>query len=744
MSAPSASTTPTPPTPTSPTTTHFRACNLCEAICGLAIEHDGAKVVSIRGDKEDGFSRGHICPKALALKDVHEDPDRLRTPVRREGDRFVEVSWEEAFADIGARLRKVRREHGKDAIGFCQGNPVLHNYGASIYAQTMLPWALGTKNRFSSTSVDNLPRMLVSRWMYGNQAVIGVPDLDRTSYFLVLGANPMASNGSLMTAPDLPHRLKALRERGGRLVVVDPRRTETAAVADEHHFIRPGRDALFLLALLQTIFAERLERVERATVRLHGVDKVRALVAAWTPERVAPLTGIDADDIRRIARDFARASSAVCYGRMGVSVQAFGALAIWLIDVLNLVTGHMDRPGGSMYTTPAVDLVGIATRIGQPGSFDAYRSRVRGLPEFNGELPIVTLAEEIETRGPGQVRALVITAHNPVLSAPNGRRLDEALAGLDFMVAIDIYVNETTRHAHYILPSTTALEHDHYDMALHAFGVRNTSRWNPALFTPAAGTLHDWEIYLRLCAELVDGGGVAGGLARRLVLRAGRTLTPRRIVDLLLRIGPHRLSVARLERAPHGVDLGALEPRLAKLLATESGDVDLAPAALVADVPRLAAQAAEWAAVAAAGGATGTGANGALELIGRRDLRSNNSWMHNSLRLVKGKERCTLYMHPKDAAARGLTHGQEVELRGAAGAIAAPLEVTDAVMPGIVSLPHGWGHGRERVQLGVARRHPGISVNDVTDVHAIDAVCGTAVLNGVAVEVVAAEVVAAR
>jgi anaerobic selenocysteine-containing dehydrogenase len=718
--------TTSPPPPT--TQTHFRACNLCEAICGLAIEHEGGKIVSIRGDKDDGFSRGHICPKALALKDVYEDPDRLRKPVRREGDRFVEVSWEEAFADIGARLRQVRREHGKDAVGFCQGNPVLHNYGASIYAQSFLPWALGTKNRFSSASVDNLPRMLVSRWMYGNQAVIGVPDLDRTSYFLVLGANPMASNGSLMTAPDLPRRLKALRERGGRLVVIDPRRTETAAVADEHHFIRPGRDALFLLALLQTIFAERLERLERATVRLHGVEEVRALVAAWTPERVAPLTGIAAEDIRRVARDFARATQAVCYGRMGVSVQEFGALAVWLIDVLNLVTGHMDCPGGAMFTTPAVDLVGLATKIGQPGSFDAFRSRVRGLPEFNGELPIVTLAEEIETPGAGQVRALVITAHNPVLSAPNGRRLDEALAGLDFMVAVDIYVNETTRHAHYILPPTTALEHDHYDLALHAFGIRNTSRWNEALFAPPAGALHDWEIYLKLCAELVD-EGAAGGLARRLVLRAGKTLTPRRIVDLLLRLGPHPLTVAKLERAPHGVDLGALEPRLATLLATESGDVELAPAPLLADLPRLEARAAAWSAA---------GASGTLELIGRRDLRSNNSWMHNSLRLVKGKERCTLYMHPKDAAARGLAQGQEVELRGAAGAIAAPLEVTDAVMPGIVSLPHGWGHGRERVQLAVAQRHPGISVNDVNDVNAIDPVCGTAVLNGVAVEVVAA------
>jgi len=716
------------------THTHFRACNLCEAICGLAIEHEDGKIVAIRGDREDPFSRGHICPKALALKDVYEDPDRLRRPVRREGDKFVEVSWEEAFADIGARLRKVRQQHGKDAVGFCQGNPVLHNYGASIYAQTLLPWALGTRNRFSSCSVDNLPRMLVSRWMYGNQAVIGVPDIDRTHYFLVLGANPMASNGSLMTAPDLPKRLKALRERGGKLVVIDPRRTETADVADEHQFIRPGRDALFLLGMLHTIFAERLERTEHATLRVEGLERVRALAAEWTPERVAGLTGIAAADVRRIAREFAGAPSAVCYGRMGVSVQEFGALAIWLIDVINLVTGNLDRVGGPMFTTPAVDLVGLATRIGQPGSFDAFRSRVRGLPEFNGELPIVTLCEEIETPGPGQVRALVITAHNPVLSAPNGRRLDRALEGLELIVAVDIYVNETTRHADYILPPTTALEHEHYDIALHAFGVRNTARWNEALFEPAPGALHDWQIFLRLCAELVD-DGPAGKLLKKTVLAAGKRMTPRRIVDLLLRLGPYPLTVEKLEASPHGVDLGALEPRLARLLNTESGAIELAPEPVVADLPRLRARAQEWSAAQR---------DGRLELIGRRDLRSNNSWMHNSLRLVKGPLRCTLYMHPGDAAARGLVQGQKVAVRTEAGAIEVPLEVTDAVMPGVVSLPHGWGHGRERVQLGVAARHPGTSVNDVTDVHRIDPVCGTAVLNGVAVEVVtASEAVAA-
>ncbi|MDP3152270.1 MAG: molybdopterin-dependent oxidoreductase [Archangium sp.] len=691
---------------------HYRACNLCEAICGLAIEHEDGKILGIRGDRDDPFSRGHICPKAVALKDVYEDPDRLRHPVRRDGDRFVEVSWEEAFTDIGQRLRAIRAEHGNDSVALSQGNPVLHNYGASIYAQTLLPWALGTRNRFSSTSVDNLPRMLVSRWMYGNQAILPVPDLDRTSHFLILGANPMASNGSVMTAPDLPKRLKALRERGGKIIVLDPRRTETANVADEHHFIRPGTDALFLLGFLNTLFTEGLVRLRRNTVPLAGVEALRALVLEFTPERVAAPTGISANDTRRLARDFAAAPSAVCYGRMGVSAQEFGLLATWLIDVINVVTGNLDREGGPMFTSPAVDLVAIARHAGQPGSFDAFRSRVRDLPEFNGELPISTMADELETEGAGQVRALLITAHNPVLSAPNGRRLDRALSKLELMVAVDLYVNETTRHAHYILPSTTTLEHDHYDLALHAVGIRNTTRWNGALFEPAKGLLHDWQIFLRLIAE------ITGGVAGRAMLAVGNRLTPRTIVDLLLRAGPTKFTVKKLEALPHGVDLGPLVPRLKALGTTV---IELTPEVMLRDVARLRASMSRGQA--------------SLSLIGRRDLRSNNSWMHNSQRLVKGRPRCVLYMHPDDAAPRGLENGETVAVRSRVGEVRVVLEVTDAVMPGVVSLPHGWGHDRPGVKLGVAQAHSGVSANDLTDEELVDQSCGTAVLNGVSVEV---------
>ncbi|MBL8915903.1 MAG: molybdopterin-dependent oxidoreductase [Archangium sp.] len=706
--------------------THYRACNLCEAICGLVIEHENGQVKSIRGDKDDPFSRGHLCPKALALGDVHHDVDRLRAPLKKVDGKFVEVSWEEAFTDIGARMRAIRRQHGADAIGFTQGNPVLHNLGASIYCQTILPWALGTRSRFSSVSVDNLPRMVVSRWMYGNQTVIAVPDLDRSQFFLVLGANPLASNGSLMTAPDLAKRLKALRARGGKLIIIDPRRTETADVADEHHFIRPGRDALFLLGIVHTLFAEGLTKPEKLAVAVRGVDTVKTLAAKWSPERVAPLTGIDAETTKRLARSLATVEGAVVYGRMGISTQAFGALATWLIDVINVLTGQLDAPGGAMFTTPAVDLVGIATRMGQPGSFDAYRSRVRALPEFNGELPIVTLAEEIETPGPGQVRALLVTAHNPVLSAPNGPRVDAALQKLELMVAVDPYLNETTRHAHYVLPPTSALEREHYDIALHAYGVRNTSRWNQPLFTPQPGALDDWQIFLRLAAETFS-----SSLIRSIVRTLGAIVTPRRIVDVLLRLGPHPLTVKKLEQHPHGIDLGALEPRL-KTLAPKG--IELAPPALISDVTRLEDHVSNARAVPPPN-AVAPGGSGQLELIGRRDLRSNNSWLHNSPRLVKGPVRCTLLMHPTDASARGLENGQRVTVRAAKGTAEVPLEISDEVMPGVVSLPHGWGHDRAGIRLSVAQRHAGTSVNDVTNEDLIDALCGTAALNGVSVEV---------
>ncbi len=719
--------------------TSFATCPLCEAICGIAVEHEDGKILGVRGDPEDPLSRGYLCPKAAALEDLHHDPDRQKLPQKRVGERWVEVPWDEALGEVGAKLAAIQAAHGKSAVGVYVGNPTIHSYGASLFG-ILLNQTLGTRNVFSANSVDGLPRLLTSLLLYGSQAVLPIADLDRTDFLLVLGANPAVSNGSIMTAPDARRRLKAIRARGGKVVLVDPRRTETAELADAHHFIRPGTDALLLAALVRTVLEEKLAAPGRIAGKLKGLERLPTLMAPFAPEAVAAATGMSAEAIRGLARDFARAPTAVAYGRMGTSAQTFGTVASWLVDVLNAVTGNLDRPGGAMFTTPAVDLGDLAARVGQTGHFDRWRSRVRNLPEFNGELPAATLADEIETPGPGQLRAMITHAGNPVLSLPNGRRIESALGSLELLVSIDIYRNETTRLAHWLLPPTFGLEHDHYPVVFHALAVRNTARYAKAVVASAPGSKHDWKILLGLTTAVLRARGLAGRAhAAALEATVGR-LGPRGILDLLLAAGPRgvrarlrgerSLSVAELERQVHGVDLGPLEPRLAAVVRTPDGKVDLVPRPMTDDLPRLAERMRDLAAASAerAGG-------GELLLIGRRDLRSNNSWMHNAPRLMRGRNRCTLLVHPVDAAARGIAGGERARICSRVGEVEAEVEVTDAVMPGVVSLPHGWGHRGEGAKLGVAALTPGVSANDLTDEREVDAVSGVAVLNGVAVRV---------
>lgn len=721
---------PTPPA----ATTHHRTCNLCEAMCGIAIEVADGKVASIRGDKSDPFSRGYICPKAAALADLHEDPDRLRHPVRRTASgSFERIGWDEAFDEVASRLRAVQAKHGKNAVGAYLGNPNVHNYGSIIYGIPFFQ-ALGSRNRFSATSVDQLPHQLAALVLFGHQLLLPIPDLDRTVFFLVLGANPAVSNGSLMTAPGAPKRIQAIRDRGGKVVVVDPRYTETAELADKHHFIRPGTDVFLLLALLQTLFEEKLTAPGHLLAMTDGIDTLARHVAEFPPERVAAVTGIDAGTIRGLARDFAAAKSAVAYGRMGACTQEFGGASAWLINALNLVTGNLDRAGGAMFTLPAIDMVALAAKGGQKGHFNKGRSRVRGLPEFAGEYPASTMADEILTEGPGQIRAMVTAAGNPVLSLPNGPKLERALSGLDFMVSIDFYINETTRHANIILPPTGSLEHENYDLIFHVLAVRNTAKFSPALFPPGKDTRHDWEIFLELASRLGKPGPAAPLVAR--VKRALlRQITPERIIDLGLRTGPYGvrrggLSLARLKREVHGIDLGALTPCLPERLFTPRKRIDIAPDLFVRDLDRVREKL-----VAAAEITETEGSSFDLELIGRRQLRSNNSWMHNSYRLVKGRNRCTLLMHPDDAAQRKLTSQEKVRVSSRVGSLEIELEVSAEIMPGVVSIPHGWGHDRPGIAIGTAQRHAGQSVNDLTDDAAIDVLSGTAALSGVPVRV---------
>ena len=694
---------------------HTATCPLCEASCGILVDTDGEHIRSIRGDEDDPFSRGYICPKATALADLHDDPDRVRAPLVREGRRWHEVSWDAAFDHAAAGLVRVRKAHGRDAVAMYYGNPVAHNLGLMTHA---LPFAraLRTKNVYSASSADQLPQMLAAFRMFGHLALIPVPDLDRTDYFLIFGANPVASNGSLMTAPDVKGRLRAIRDRGGRVVVVDPRRTETAAMADDHVAIRPGTDALLLAAMLHVIFAEGWVRLGRLDGRVKNVEALSTFVRELPPERVARRTGVAPELTRRLARDFAHATRAACYGRVGLCTQRYGTLAAWLAQALNLVTGHLDEVGGMMLTTPAVDAVGILSRLGLRGTYDRWRSRARHLPEFAGDLPIAALADEIEMDGPGRVRALVTVAGNPVLSAPNGRRLDRALGTLEHVVSIDGYLNETTRHAHVVLPPAPPLSRAHYDLALYAFSVRNVAKYSEPVIPRKPSERLDWEIVTELAGRLF----VPRPL-RRLALLGARRLRPERIVDALLRIGPHRLSLATLRRFPHGVDLGALEPgRFRDRIATPDRMADIAPGDFLREArAQLLADAGDTA--------------GELVLIGRRQLHDNNSWMHNSRRLVKGPPRCTLLVHPIDAEARHLASGDVARLGSEAGAVVVPIEVTDAIRPGVVSLPHGWGHHRDGARLRVAREHAGVSSNDVTSDRHLDTLSGNAAFNGLAV-----------
>ena len=719
---------------------HYRACNICEAICGVGISVKADGVLDIRGDEDDPFSRGYICPKAVALQDIYYDKDRLKQPVRRTPDGWKRIGWNKAFDEVAHNLKRIQAKHGRSSVATYLGNPNVHNSGAMLFAPGFIR-SLHTRNRFSATSVDQLAHHLSAYLMFGHQLLLPVPDVDRTKFFLILGANPAVSNGSLMTAPGMNRRLREIRERGGKVILIDPRQNETARLADRHLFIRPGTDVLLLLALLHVVFDEHLTRLDQLAPITKGVETIRDLVAEFSPEQVTAITGINPTEIRMLAREFAAAESAVCYGRIGVSTQEFGGVCQWLINVLNTVTGNLDRPGGAMFTLPAFDPVTAPQAFSPCGSFGRWHSRVRKLPEFAGELPVAALAEEILTEGPGQIKALVTVAGNPVLSTPNGRELDRGLANLEFMASIDFYINETTRHAHIILPPTSPLERGHYDLAFHVLAVRNTTKYSPPLFKRDPDAKHDWEILLELQTRIE--AGLVSGVKRKLIKQLG----PEAILDLGLRFGPYGpgvnpfskgLTFRKVKKAVHGIDLGPLVSCLPGRLRTSDKRIELAPAMLVQDVERVRA----WQRAQFAGKPYGqthpshsANGNGELLLIGRRQLRSNNSWMHNSERLVRGKPQCTILMHPDDAAHRQLTKGDNVSVRSRVGAIVLPLEISDEMMRGVVSIPHGWGHDRAGNQMDVAQEHPGASINDVTDNLAVDALCGTAAFNGTPVQV---------
>jgi anaerobic selenocysteine-containing dehydrogenase len=741
--------------------TAFRTCPLCEAGCGLEIGLAGSngseRVTRIRGDRDDVFSHGFICPKGSTLRQLQEDPDWLRRPLVKRDGTFVEVGWDEAFAEIEQRLLPLVEAHGRDAVGVYLGNPNAHSLAGLLYLRPLIR-ALGTTNVFSASTVDQRPKEVSSGLMFGGALTVPVPDVDRTDFLLMLGANPYASNGSLATAPDWPGRIEAMLARGGTLVVVDPRRSRTAEEATLHLAIRPGADPFLLMALVNVLAAEGLVDPGPAGEYLAGVDEVLTLAEPFSPEAVEAVVGVDAATIRGLARDLAAAPSACVYGRIGTTTALYGTLTSWLVDVLNALTGNLDRPGGAMFPKAAAGAGNTrgAPRVGRGVRIHRRQSRVRGAGETLGELPVACLAEEIDTPGDGRIRALVTVAGNPVLSTPNAGRLDAALATLDLYVAVDPYVNETTRHADVILPVPTALQKGHYDVALLQLALRNVANYSPPVLPLEEGQLDEWHILARLALvaqgmgagadpAIVDDltvralvgaavadetGPIAGREVDEIVALLGERTGPERLLDLMLRTGPYGdgfgarpggLTLDVLLDHPHGVDLGPLESRLPEVLRTPTGMVELAPEPIVADVARL--RAALDAPVAG------------MVLVGRRDLRSNNSWMHNVEVLVKGRPRCTLHVHPDDAARLGLADGGSAAVASRTGAVTIPVEVTDAIRPGVVSIPHGWGHDLDGVELQVARRYAGVNTNLLADETLIDPVSGNAVLNGIPVEV---------
>lgn len=719
-------------------TTAHRTCPLCQAVCGLRITlDDDQRVTSVHGDEKDPFSQGYICPKGASLGNVDEDPDRLRHPMIREGDEWREVSWDEAFHAVEQGFNKIVAEHGRDAVAVYWGNPTYHTMAGFLYRMPLIE-SLATRNVYSSGTIDHMPKHVAVGHMYGDAFAIAVPDVDRSDFLLIVGANPLESHGSLWAAPNLPGRLKALKARGGRVVVVDPRRTRTAAFADRHLAVRPGTDPVLLLAIVNTLLTEDLAA---PTVEVNGLDELRELAAEFTPELAEQVCGIPAEDVVTLARELAAAPSAAVYSRMGGSTVEFGTLTQWLVEVLNVLTGNLDRPGGTMFARPAALEI---FRSPEPFTTGKWHSRVKGLPEALGELPAATLADEIETPGEGQVRALISIASNQVLAAPNGPRMAKAFASLDFMVCVDPYLNETTKHATVILPPPRIMQTAHYDFLLSIVTVRNYARFSPPILPLGEDQRSEAEILARLTLIAAGAGAAAdpSGVDEMGInqLLTGATQMPgspvegmdpaqlragiegdsgvELLLDTLLKFGPYGLSLAKLKENPNGIDLGPLEPRLKELLNTPSGMVELAPAGVVGDLPRLRARIAAPVPE--------------LLLIGRRQLRSSNSWLHNVPSLLGGSNRCTLHVNPADVTRYGL--GERAVVRSATGELVVEVEPNDDIRPGVVSLPHGWGHAGSPGQR-VAAANAGVNANTLTDDSVLDVPSGNAVFNGVPVTI---------
>ncbi len=692
--------------------THYRTCNICEALCGIAIEYEGENITSIKGDEKDPLSRGHICPKAVALKDFYLDEDRLRSPLKKTADGFIEISWEEAFEITVTKIKEIQAKYGDNSVGSFLGNPNAHNVGNLLFMRPFLK-ALKTKQRFSASSVDQMPHHVAAIHMLGHSMLNPVPDLDRTNYMVIMGGNPIVSNGSMMSSPDVGKRIRSIQERGGKVIVIDPRRTETARKATEHLFIKPESDAVFLLAMIHVLVEENKIRLNHLEHSVIGLEEIKTAVKQFTPEKAASITGIEASKIRSLVLEMVAADQAVLYSRMGLSTQTFGGLCIWLSNVFNILNGNYDRVGGMMFPSPAIDPITFSPKKGRPKRASMPLSRVRKLPKYIGETPSASLAEEIETEGEGQIKALVCIAGNPVLSVPNGKRVEKAFEQLEFIVCSDIYLTETSRHADIIFPATSGLEISQYDVTFLNLAVRNIAKYSPPMFPKKGNVKHDWEILAELTARLKG--------------EKNPGQTPEMMIDMALQMGSYAkdgITLEKLKANPHGIDLGPLKPSLLKRIQTNDDKIQLASQVYLEDLKRLETHI----------NTDHSNNDFPFQMIGRRVFRQHNTWTHNAHILSKGKNECTLLLHPNDANKLNIHSGAYVLVKSRVGQIEIEVEVTDEIMEGVVSIPQGFGAGKNsKMKIAVAQNS--VSINDLTDDLRVDTLTGNAALNGVRVRI---------
>jgi anaerobic selenocysteine-containing dehydrogenase len=705
-------------------------CRICEPLCGMVATVEDGRLVQLRPDREHPLSRGYACPKGIAMTEVQNDPDRVLHPLKRVGGpgEFERTTWSEAMRAIAGELKRILAERGPESVGWYMGNPGAFSYSHVLWVKGFLD-GLGTPHYYSAGSQDVNNRFAASALLYGSPLVVPIPDLIETDFLFMVGANPLVSHGSVLSAPRVREQLNGIVERGGRVVVVDPRRTETARQF-EHLPVRPDADAWLLLSMLNVIFEEELTDREFISRWTTGADALSEQARAYAPEQTESRTGLPPERVREVARGFARANSAAAYGRTGSCLGRFGTLVAYLLDALNAVTGNLDSPGGAVFGRPPISL----DDIGEKAGLDTYgkvRSRVGGFPDVIGNLPATLLPREITTAGEGQIRAFFVSAGNPVLSVPDGDALEAAFAELDLMVSLDLYVNETNRHAHYVLPATTFLEREDVPVAFLGFYSTPFIQVTEPVVEPAGEAREEWRVIDELSRAL----GVAPyslPVLRRLA-KLGIRITPRRLIDLLLRVGPagdrfglrpSGLSLAKVARSPHGI---VLDDRiatgvLARKLRHGDGRVHLHESAIASELGRL-------------GSVNGDSADFPLKLIGLRELRSHNSWMHNAPLLMRGGRSHALRIHPDDAERAGLADGDRARIASRAGAIEAPVKLTDEMTPGTVALPHGWGHKGGGWRL--ANSNGGANVNALapSDPESLERLAGMAHLNGIPVRV---------